>query len=84
MTTISSYNPSNNYTVSSTEISESVGDGISGVLEGTMVTQGTLTITPSITEGRFKDFQLDTLNGTSQQDDYFLYTHYNIIVGRSC
>ena len=37
---------------------------------------GTLTITPSITEGRFKDFQLDTLNGTSQQDDYFLYTHY--------
>ena len=46
MTTISSYNPSNNYTVSSTEISESVGDGISGVLEGTMVTQGTLTITP--------------------------------------
>lgn len=37
---------------------------------------GTLTITPSVTEDKFKGFNLDTLNGTSTNDDYFLYTHY--------
>ena len=46
MATIATSNSSNNYKVSSAEIFESIGDGISGVLEGTMVTQGTLTITP--------------------------------------
>ena len=37
---------------------------------------GLLTINPSTTEQRFKDFNVDIHTGTQQNDDYFLYTHY--------
>jgi hypothetical protein len=43
MTTWNTYNQNNNYTISSAEINESIGDS---VFYGDMVTQGTLTITP--------------------------------------
>lgn len=43
MTTWNTYNANNNYTVSSTEINETIGDSI---FYGNMVTQGTLLITP--------------------------------------
>ena len=36
----------------------------------------TLTITPSVTETRFKDFELNVFSGNLKSDDYWLYTHY--------
>ena len=36
----------------------------------------TTTITPSVSETRFKDFDLNTFSGNLKSDDYWLYTHY--------
>ena len=45
----------------------------------------TLTVTPSITETRFKDFDLNLYSGNLANDDYYLFTHYvsNRIYNRS-
>lgn len=45
----------------------------------------TVTTTPSVTETRFKDFDLNLYSGNLANDDYYLFTHYvsNRVYNRS-
>jgi len=47
--------------------------------------EDTLTVTPSVSETRFKDFDLNLYSGNTSNTDYYLFTHYvsNRVYNRS-
>tara|TARA_Y100000592_G_scaffold81475_1_gene129169 strand:- start:440 stop:1567 length:1128 start_codon:yes stop_codon:yes gene_type:complete len=64
--------------------SESIAQDANG--DYLFTSQGdTVTVTPSITQTRFKDFDLNLYSGNLANDDYYLFTHYvsNRIYNRS-
>ena len=64
--------------------SESIAQDANG--DYLFTSQGdTVTVTPSVTETRFKDFDLNLYSGNLANDDYYLFTHYvsNRVYNRS-